>query len=90
MRYVIASHTSRVRDPRVEHLGDRIRKKGHHVRYIFVEALHFDEILEDACKEFSYDDDICVVVPAWGEIRYWPRLYSGLGDIQIYSGVYGF
>lgn len=90
MRYVIASHTSRVRDPRVEQLGNRIRAKGHHVCYIFVESTHFDDILEDASKLFSYDDDICVIVPKWGEIRYWPRCHSEMGCIQIYSGVYGF
>lgn len=90
MRYVIAANISRVRDPRVEHLGDRIRKKGHHVRYIFVEGRAFEDVLDDVSKLLTYDDEVCVIVPKWGEIRRWPRLYSSLGCVEIYSGVYGF
>lgn len=90
MKYAIASHASRIHDPRVEQLGDRIRAKGHHVYYIFVDGMNFYDVLEDASKQLSYDDNVCVIVPKWGEIRRWPRLYSELGAIQIYSGVYGF
>lgn len=88
MRYVIAANENRITE--ADMLGARIRKKRHSVRYIFVESMAFYDVMDDASKLLSYDDDICVIIPKWGQVRLWPRLYSSVGNIQIYSGVYGF
>ena len=88
MRYVISANKSRMTD--AEKLGQRIRNGGYAVRYIFVESVHGDEVIDDAVKELSYDDDIMIVIPKYGVLRRWPLGYSNIGNLQIKSGVYGF
>lgn len=87
MRYVIAANKARMKD--AEKLADKIRAKHHSVRYIFVEAVHADEVIDDMVKLLSYDDEIVVVIPKYGTLRRWPLGYSQVGDIQIKIGVFG-
>lgn len=88
MRYAIAAHNSRMVD--AEKLGHRIREKGHSVSYIFVDAIHGEEVIEYISPLLSRDDDICVIIPKYGVLRRWPLGYSQVDHVQIKTGVYGF